>query len=422
VDVVSQPHVVVIGAGFGGLAVARSLGDDVRVTIIDQNNFHTFQPLLYQVATAGLNAADVAHSVRGLFHGDGHVGFRRGRVVGLDGECSQVLIEEQDPIDFDHLVVAAGAATNYFGVEGAAEHALPLYNLADAARLRNHILECFETTQVNASAIEAGALCFTIIGGGPTGVETAGALAELIDAVLRKDFPDLDLDQVVVRIVERERNLLGPFSPTSQRHADDTLTSLGVDIRYGVGVQRVGPRHVELDTGERIDTWTTIWAAGVKANPLVDVLGFEQGPAGRIRVDADLSVPGHCGVWAIGDIAHITGDDGALPQLAPVAMQTGAHVAAQIGRVIDGRPTQPFSYTDKGTMATIGRRSAVAELPFGIQLWGTPAWFAWLALHLVFLVGRRNRLSVLLNWGWNYLTWDRGPRLIFRPDDKPAGG
>jgi NADH dehydrogenase len=439
VVVAAVPKVVVVGAGFGGLEVARHLADQpVDLTLVDRNNFQTFQPLLYQVATAGLNAADVATVVRGRFHGQRNLRFRRATVTGVDWDAPAVLLDGQPPLPFDQLVVAGGAAVTHFGTPGAAEHGFALYTLADAVRLRNHILERFEAAAARAAAglpPRDGDLTFVVVGGGPTGVETAGALAELFAMVFRKDYPELDVfgpsptgralapaDPPPARIllVELQDHLLSPFSPPSRRHALETLSSRGVEVRVGTGVAAVGPDSVTLETGEVVPCATLVWAAGVRANPLADVLGLEQGRGGRIVVGPDLRVPGREGVWAIGDIAAATDATGdLLPQLAPVAMQAGRHVARQIGRLAEGKATEPFRYFDKGTMATIGRRAAVAELPGRIRLRGGLAWLAWLGLHLVFLVGKRNRASVLLNWAWNYLTWDRGPRLLLRTDAEP---
>jgi NADH dehydrogenase len=414
VPVVSD--VVVVGAGFGGLAAAKELADaPVRVTIVDRHNFHTFQPLLYQVATAGLNAADVAYAVRAIFHRQSNVSFRQAEVVGVDWSRGALLLDDGE-LPFDHLVVAAGATAAYFGIEGAAENGFPLYVLEDAIALRNHILERFEAADADPSMVDDGALSFVVVGGGPTGVEVAGALSELFRMVLRKDFPRLDISKVRIVLVEMADVLLQPFSPSSQRHARERLADMGVDVRTNEAVVRVTPTRVELKSGKVLESHTLVWAAGVRANPLAEALSVPTGRAGRIEVGRDLRIEGHDNAYAVGDVAASLGPDGAvLPMLAPVAMQGGRHVARQIR---DSRHT-PFRYRNKGTMATIGRRAAVAELPLHVRLSGTPAWLAWLGLHLVTLVGFRNRLSVFLNWAWNYVTWDRGPRLIIKSrDDK----
>ena len=405
-----------IGAGFGGLAAVRELADaPVHVTIVDRHNFHTFQPLLYQVATAGLNAADVAYAVRGIFQRQRNVSFRQAEVIGVDWPRSTLLLDDGE-LHFDHLVVAAGATAAYFGIDGAEENGFPLYVLEDAIALRNHILERFEAADADPSLVDDGALSFVVVGGGPTGVEVAGALSELFRMVLRKDFPRLDISKVRVVLIEMADVLLQPFSAASQRHARERLSDMGVDVRTGEAVVRVTPSRVELKSGAVLASHTLVWAAGVRANPLVEALGVPTGRAGRIVVGPDLRIEGHPNAYAVGDVAASLAADGSvLPMLAPVAMQGGRHVARQIR---SGRH-RSFRYRDKGTMATIGRRAAVAELPLHVRLSGTPAWMAWLGLHLVTLVGFRNRLSVFLNWAWNYVTWDRGPRLIIQPrDDK----
>lgn len=430
--------ITVIGAGFGGLAVARGLArEPVEVTLIDRQNFTTFQPLLYQVATSGLNAADVAHPVRGLLHRQRNVHFRHGDVVGVDWEARELHLDSEHSgrasLPFDHLVVAAGAHVSWFDVPGAERWGRPLYTLDDAVRLRNHILERFEAADVDPSLIDDGALTFVVVGGGPTGVEMAGALAELVAMVFRRDFPKLDVGQAKVVLVEAREALLAPFKPGSQRHAAQSLRARRVEVRLGDTVAEVGERHVRFGSGEVLPVQTVVWAAGVTANPLTRTLGLVTARGGRIAVEPDLSVPGRTGVWAVGDVAAIPdgrrggrgsrrrgsgsgqSDGGPLPQLAPVAIQSGAHVARQIGRQLAGRETRPFHFRDKGTMATIGRRAAVAELPGGLRLRGTLAWLAWLGLHIFYLAGLRNRASVMLNWAWSYLTWDRGPRLILRP-------
>ena len=411
-------RVVVVGAGFGGLAVARGLRDsDVEVTVVDRNNFHTFQPLLYQVATAGLNAADVAYVVRGVLRGIDNVTFRQGTVTGVDWDAGTVALADGDALPFDQLVVATGATANFFGITGAAEHSLPLYTLDDAAALRNHVLGRFEAADADPSLVDHGALTFVVVGGGPTGVEVAGALAELFDVVLRRDFPRLDVDAARIVLVEALDDLLTSFRPASRADARRALEARGVEVRTGTAVESVSPTEVCLAGGERIPSHTLVWAAGVRATPLADALQVRTGKGGRIAVDPDLRIPGHPNAFAIGDVAAI--DDGAggvLPGVAQVAMQSGAHVAAEIA---DGA-SRPFRYRDKGSMATIGRRAAVAELPLRIRLTGTIGWLAWLALHLLQLMGFRNRMSVLLNWAWAYLGWERGPRIIFETRAAPS--
>lgn len=418
----ARPRVVIVGAGFAGLNAARELdGAPCDVVLVDRHNFHTFQPLLYQVATAGLNAADVAYPVRGIFRRQRNLTFRKATVTGVDADRREVLLASGDRLPYDHLVVSAGASTNYFGVDGAAEHAFPLYRLADAVRLRNHVLEAFEAAEADPALIEHGALTFVVVGGGPTGVEVAGALVELFETVLRKDYRRARPGRARVVLVEMLESVLPPFGRGSQRHALDTLRSRGVDVRLGEAVEAVRPDGVRFASGEELPTRTVVWAAGVQASPLAERLGFERTKGGRVVVEPDLSVPGRPEVLVAGDLAGAAAPDGTLyPQLAPVAIQAGEHVAEQVRRRMRGDATEGFVYRDKGIMATIGRRAAVAELPNGIRLWGTIGWFAWLLLHLVMLIGFRNRVSVVVNWAWNYLVWDRGPRLILEPEEAAA--
>jgi NADH dehydrogenase len=431
----ARPRVVIVGAGFGGLAAAKRLErEPVDVVLIDQHNYHTFQPLLYQVATSGLNPADVAYAVRGLFRRQRRVLVRRDRVTGIDWDGRRVVLDGCDPIPFDYLIVAAGSSTNWFGIPGAAEHGFPLYSLDDAIGLRNHMLTLFEAADSAPELIGTGILNFVVVGGGPTGVEVAGAMAELIDKVLTDDFHDLDVHRARIVLVEQAPHLLGAFHRRSQRYARVSLEQRGVEVRTATAVRSVAADHVVLDAAggrgesggdgdgghEVLATRTLIWAAGVRSNTLADALGANQGRGRRIVVHRDLSIPGHADAFAIGDVADIDdGKGGRLPQLAQVAMQGGDHAAEQILRTIDRRPRTPFHYFDKGAMATIGRRAAVAELPGGIRLTGAVAWLAWLVLHLVYLLGVRNRVSVIINWAWNYLTWDRGPRLILRAEPPP---
>lgn len=420
---------VVVGAGFGGLAVARALRrSDIDVTVVDANNFHTFQPLLYQVATAGLNDDDVAHPIRKVFHdrskwvpwrrGDAASGRRStvvvmGRVVDVDTGGRSVGLADGRSIPYDTLVLAAGAVTADFGVPGVDEYAFGLKSVDDATALRTHVLANFERAALVPDRVEPGALDVVICGGGPTGVEMAGGLAELYTRVLAADFPELPVADATITIVEMADRVLTPFSAASSATATRTLSRMGVELRLGTGVARVGPDSVELGDGSSIRAGTCVWAAGVKAHPIAAALGIELRRGGRIPVTDDLRVVGRDDVFAIGDIAAAPGRDGTpLPQVAQPAIQGGRHVAREIERRLDGVAVQPFRYVDKGSMATIGRHNAVAELANGWRLRGFVGWVSWLGLHLVYLMGFRNRLSVFVNWCWNYLTFDRASRLL----------
>jgi len=412
---VSHRHrVVVIGAGFGGLAAVKALAAaPVDVVLVDANNFHTFQPLLYQVATAGLDADDVAFPARGIFHRQPNVDFRMRRVTGVDLDQRLVTFEGGGELGYDHLVLAAGAVSADYGIPGVNEHAFGLKSLADAVALRSHVLRCFEDAADDPQLIDDGLLTVVIAGGGPTGVELAGGLVELFTKVLRKDFPTLDLRRARVVVVEMADRLLGTFAPRLSGRARRTLSRRGVEIMLGVGVEKVDSSAVHLTDGSRIPTRTLVWTAGVVATPLARTLGVAEGAGGRIAVAPDLSVPGHPEVFAVGDIATGTDAKGRpLPGVSPVAIQGGRHAGRMICAQLEGRPTKPFRYYDKGSMATIGRHDAVAELPGGIRLTGTLGWLAWLGLHLLYLIGFRNRANVLVNWTWNYLTYDRGSRII----------
>ena len=418
----SPAHVIIVGGGFAGLALVRRLAKarrrgrlDVRVTLIDRRNHHTFQPLLYQVATAGLQTQDVGISLRAILrHQD--VEIRLGEVTGVDTVGHVVTLADGARLSYDHLVIAAGAITEDFGVPGVAEHAFGLKSLAEATMLRNQLLRRFEEASralADGPADEDGTLSFVIAGGGPTGVELAGALAELVDLVVRRDHPSLDIGRVRIVLVEARDALLGGFSARSSRAALDGLQERGVDVRLEVGIASVTADHVTLTDGETIPARLVIWAAGVGASPIATLLGVTLGRGRRIPVDKHLRVVGIDDVFAVGDIAASEGADGQLlPQVAPVAIQHAGHVAQVLADAAKGRTTPAFRYRDKGSMATIGRASAVAELPGGLRMRGTIAWLAWLVLHLLMLAGFRNRVSVLLSWIWNYLRHDHSARLI----------
>jgi NADH dehydrogenase len=411
----ARPHVVVIGAGFGGLRVAKGLrGEPVDVTVIDANNFHTFQPLLYQVATAGLDAGDVSFPVRGILRRSPAARFVLGRVTAVDLDGRTVEVDGERTIPYDYLVVAAGSVSTDFGVGGVDAHTYPLKTLHDAIALRTALLGAFEHAGREVSAGRPRPdLSIVVVGGGPTGVETAGGLRELVDRVLRKDFPELDIEHLAITLVEAAPRVLGPFHPRSSEQAERTLRRRGVSVVTGVGVDHVAADGVVLADGRRLPSAITVWAAGVTASPVAAMLGVPLARGGRLPVAADLSLPGHPEVFAIGDIAASpTADERPLPQVAQPAIQGGHHAARQIMARIEGRPTDAFEYRDKGSMATIGRNQAITELPNGLRFHGRIGWLMWLGLHLLYLIGFRNRLAVLVNWAWNYVTFDRSARTL----------
>lgn len=410
-------RVVIVGAGFGGLAAAKALRSlAVEVVLVDERNHHTFQPLLYQVATAGLDADDVTYATRGIFHRQRNATVVIGSVTGVDFDERLVDLDDGRRLAYDHLILAPGAVTHTFGVPGVAEHAFGLKSVRDAVEIRSHVLACVERADGDPLRIEDGLLNIVVVGGGPTGVELAGGLAELFSRVLRRDFPGIDLRQARIVLVEATDRVLRTFDPKLSRRATRSLERLGVEVVLGTAVREVAADHIDLGDAGRIPCRTTIWAAGVTPAPLVERLGLERGPGGRIVVGPDLTVPGRSEVFAIGDAAASLAADGAvLPQVAPVAIQGARHVAAVVEAHLRAEAPPPFRYVDKGSMATIGRLSAVAELPGGRRLSGPPGWIAWLALHLVMLVGFRNRLNVLTNWAWNYLTYDRASRIVIDP-------
>jgi NADH:ubiquinone reductase (H+-translocating) len=403
--------VVVIGAGFAGLAAVRGLRHAaVDITLVDSHNFHTFQPLLYQVATAGLDDDDVGYAVRGIFRRQRNVVVRMGRVENIDVEQRVVHTTNGPPIAYDTLVVAAGAVSTSFGVPGVDEHAYPLKSIDDALAFRTHLLGLFEAAAAHPDTPAEGTLDVVVCGGGPTGVEMAGGLLELYRRVLAKDFRELDVAGAQIVLVEAGPRLLGTFGRASGERARRTLERRGVEVVTGIGVERIEPDAVLLTNGRRIVARTVVWAAGVRASPLAQMLDVPLGPGGRIVVEPDLSIAARPEIFAVGDIA--ADRTAPLPQVAQPAIQGGRHVAAQIQHRLAGVPTETFHYKDKGSMATIGRHDAVAEFPNGFRLSGPIGWLAWLGLHIVYLIGFRNRAKVLVNWAWNYVTYDRGARLL----------
>jgi len=418
----SLPHVLILGAGFGGMgAVEKLRGAPVRITIIDRHDYQTFQPLLYQLATDELSPADVAHPVRETLHGHANATFHKAVVRGIDLAGRRVVVDGMEPLDYDYLVLALGAVVSFHGVPGAVEHALPLYSLSDALKLREHVLKVFEEVDKKPALVDEGALNFCIVGGGATGVELAGALAEMLHVDLAADYPQMPVDRARIILCEHSPHVLGPFKENLREYARQALVDRGVDVRTNTAVKEIRADAVTLASGEVLETRTLIWAAGLQGNPITGTLGIPLVAGGRIAVGTDLQVEGHPGVFAIGDIAAATDASTGkpLPGLGAVALQAGKYVGEAISRLVEGKPVEPFSYVDKGTMATIGRGAAVVELPFGRTLTGTVAWLAWLGVHLGLLSGTQEKTNVFLEWGWNLLTRKRGKRIIL--DDADTG-
>jgi NADH dehydrogenase len=408
----NAPRVIVIGAGFAGLAAVKELHRvGAQVLLIDRNIYSTFQPLLYQVATGGLNPGDVAYPLRTLARQKAAV-FRPGELAGIDPAGRRITLTDGTVLGYDYLVLGTGVSAAYYGVTGAAEHTFGLYTRHDAVVLRDHIMARLE--RLDAEGPGSG-VHFTVVGGGATGVELAGALAELRDDA--DAFPEVDRADVHIKLVEMAPALLAPFHKKLQRYALAELRRRGVDVHLDTKISEITDDQVILANGDKLPSDVTVWAAGVSAPGGVQAWGLPQGRGGRIEVGPDLRVTGQDRIFATGDVALIEGQP--LPQVAQPAIQTGRHAGQQIALLMAGRPTQPFHYHDKGIMATIGRRSAVVEFAHGARLRGTLAWLAWLGLHLFYLLGGRNRLSALLNLSYRYLVWGHGGGVIVG-DDPPA--
>jgi NADH:ubiquinone reductase (H+-translocating) len=409
-----QPQVIIIGAGFGGLEAAKKLAcKDVRLTVIDRTNYHLFQPLLYQVATAALSPADIAAPIRGILSKCKNVEVVLAEVESVDVETRKVKTKDQ-VFDYDYLILATGARHSYFGHDEWEKLAPGLKSLEDAVELRRRILLAFEFAErTTDEAARKAAMTFVVIGGGPTGVEMAGAIAEISRYTLAKDFRHIDPSEARVILIEGNPRLLAAYPPDLSESARKQLIELGVDVRTGARVTDITESGVKLDR-EFIPCRVKIWAAGNNASFFGKTLIAPVDRVGRVIVNDDLTIPGHPEVQVIGDLAnfsHQTGEP--LPGVSPVAMQQGRHAARNILRMIRGEKPQPFRYFDKGSMATIGRDRAVADLKF-FHLSGLFAWLAWLFVHIIFLVGFRNRLLVLIQWAWAYLSFDKGARLITR--------
>jgi len=413
------PHVVILGAGFGGIGALKELRDsNVRITLVDKHDYHTFQPLLYQVATDELAPGEVGFPIRDLLHKHQNTTFHQSVVMSIDPANRQITMDGAGTLKYDYLILALGAVVNFFQTPGADKHAFPLYTMDDAIRLKEHVLKTFEAADKNRALIDDGALNFCVVGGGATGVEVSGALAELLHTEMQQDYPNLPIDAAQVLLYEYSPHLLGTFMPKLQDYARTALEERGVKVHTGTGVQKVEPERIELSTGETIKTHTLVWAAGLSANPIVHCLGVELSHGGRIPVGPDLQVKDHPGVFAIGDIAVMTdGKTGRpLPGLGSTALQAGHHVGETIRRLLEGKAPEPFEYFDKGTMAQIGHGAAVVELATGQTMTGPLAWMAWLGVHLALLSGAEEKISTFVDWGWTILTKKRGKGIILRDD------
>lgn len=418
------PRVVIVGAGFGGLNAAKALRKaPVRVTVIDQNNFHLFQPLLYQVATAGLSPADIAMPIRSILRKQSNTDCLMDEVVGVDKERQLVLLKDRT-VPYDYLVLATGSSYTYFGHDQWSQYAPGLKTVGDATRIRRQILNAFEAAEQETSPdVRAALLRIVIVGGGPTGVELAGAIAELAYRAIAKDFRHIDPRSTEIVLIEAGQRILANLSPELSQAALDELHCLNVKVKTGARVQDIDPLGVTL-LNERIETRTVIWAAGVVSSPAGKWLNAEVDRQGKVKVNSDLSVPGFNNIFVIGDTCSFVQNGKPLPGVAPVAMQMGKYVADVIRLreegAIDPKETPIFRYWDKGNLATVGRRFAVADIG-RFKLKGVIAWFAWLVVHIFYLIGFRNRVAVILSWIWMYVTFGRGARLIVPPEERSAG-
>jgi NADH:ubiquinone reductase (H+-translocating) len=399
-------HVVIVGGGFAGLNCARKLAahPDIRITLLDKNNFQQFQPLLYQVATAVLAPSNAAFSLRSVLRHHSNVDVKLGEAVSIDLKTRTVETAEGQKYQGDYLVLAAGSQPNFFGTPGADKHTYPLYSLHDAELLRSRIVAVLESADRDPSLIAKGALNFVIVGAGPTGTELAGTIGDMTHRVFKDVYKDLDLSKAQVFLIDHGASVLNAFSQKSQVYAASTLEQRGVQVRLGIGAKEIGPDHVLLSDGTKILTRTVIWAGGLKASALSGNVGLSPGHGGRIDVQPDFSVRDFPGVYALGDFANITGADGKpLPQLASVAEQSGKWCAKNIAAAIAGQPEQPFRYLDKGIMAMIGRNAAVAEVgEHRHELQGSIAFAAWLGVHAALLTTARAKIETFVEWGWDY--------------------
>jgi NADH dehydrogenase len=411
--------VLVLGGGFGGVGAARKLKKaDVDITLVDRNDYHTFQPLLYQVATDLLETSACGHPLRDLFHEQPNVAVHEDSVTGIDMAGREVQFAAMAPLTYDYLVLGMGAGVNFFGVEGADQHAFPMYTLADAVRLREHVLRRWEAADRDPALVEDGAVSVVVVGGGPTGIESAGALAELYRSNFAEDYRGIPQGQARIVLVEAGPALMPMFRSDIRTYTRKALEKRGVEVLLGEVVASVEPTRVTLESGKVIEAHTLVWGAGLQANPIVELLGIELQHGNRLPVESDLSVAGHPEVFAVGDIAWITDakTNDVLPQLGSVALQAGGHAGENIARLVAGKETEPFVYHDKGTMATIGRGAAVMQTRGGRTLKGKTASLAWGAVHLALLSTGEDRAKAVVDWTWAGFTHERPGRISVRTD------
>jgi NADH dehydrogenase len=410
-----RPRILILGGGFGGVGAAKKLKDtDADVLLVDKHDYHTFQPLLYQVATSMLEAPTVGHPLRDLFHDHANVSVKQATVTGVDLEKRRVSFAEMGDQQYDYLVLGLGATVNFFGVPGADKHAFPLYTLPDALRLKEHILERWQAADKEPALVDDGALNVVVVGAGATGVESAGAVAELYRANLAKDYPDIPQGKARIIVVEGGDAVLSMFKKSLQTYAKKALEKRTVEVMLGEVVESIEPTRVRLKSGKVLNAHTLIWGAGLQANPLASGLGLALEHGNRVAVGPDVSLPGHPEVYGVGDIAWITDTktNTVLPQLGSVALQAGEQAGENITRSLRGKKTEPFKYRDKGTMATIGRKAAVVQLPRGRTIKGTTAWLAWGSVHLALLSTGEDRARAIVDWTWAGFTHERAGRIV----------
>jgi NADH:ubiquinone reductase (H+-translocating) len=416
----AKHHVVIVGGGFAGLGCAQRLADhdDVQVTLIDRNNYHQFQPLLYQVATSQLAGTDIAHSLRGVFADQENVDVKLAEITHVDLDTRSVSTGKGEVWSGDALVLAAGSQPNFFGTPGAPENSFPLYSLDDATNLRSRILGLFEHVDRDPSLVDRGALNIIVVGGGPTGVEVAGALGDMIKVTVPSEYRNLDAGKARICLFDHGDALLKPFSDSAHAYVAKVLEEKGIEIHLGTGVTEVATGHAAFSDATIIPTRCVVWGGGIKAAPVASDCGLAQGRGGRVDVQPDLTLSGHDDVYVIGDIANIPDSDGApLPQLGSVALQSGTRAAENIIAAFEGKKPEPFRYHDKGIMAMIGRGAAIAEVgKHHHEIHGELAHMAWLGVHASLLTGTRAKIESFVDWAWDGFTKTGGPHVLDRGD------